>query len=163
VFTAGGTAHGSSVSAPTYSPQTSDDVAVHAAPPCPASARARRPTQRVGLRRDRRRGAVEELHGHADLRPYNDAAKLGQTGSVPDGKALAVYCAGRESVLGGTAKINRKTSYGTAKSDVLTLDVIGTFYDTDRSDYALGWGAFANPTKKSGWNSVTITVTCRRQ
>jgi ATP dependent DNA ligase domain len=29
VFTAGGTAHGSSVSAPTYSPQTSDDVAVH--------------------------------------------------------------------------------------------------------------------------------------
>jgi hypothetical protein len=45
----------------------------------------------------------------------------------------------------------------------LTLDVIGTFYDTDRSDFSLGWGAFANPTGKSGWNSVTITVTCRRQ
>ena len=77
--------------------------------------------------------------------PYNGAAKIGQPGSVPDGQALAVYCADRESVLGGTAKINRKTSYGTARSDVLTLDVIGTFYDTDRSDYALGWGASADP------------------
>ena len=95
--------------------------------------------------------------------PYNGAAKIGQPGSVPDGQAIAVYCADRESVIGGAAKINRKTSYGTTKSDVLTLDVIGAFYDTDRSDYALGWGAFANPTGKSGWNSVTITVTCRRQ
>lgn len=66
-------------------------------------------------------------------------------------------------MIGGTAKINRRTSYGTTRSDVLTLDVIGAFFDTDRSDYALGWGAFAIPTKKSGWNSVTITVTCRRQ
>ena len=78
-------------------------------------------------------------------------------------EALAVYCGDRESVIGGTAKINRKTSYGNTKSDVLTLDVIGAFYDTDRSNYSLGWGAFANPSKKSGWNSVTITVTCRRQ
>ena len=95
--------------------------------------------------------------------PYNGAAKVGQSGSVPDGRALAVYCANRESVIGGTAKINRKTSYGTTRSDVLALEVIGAFYDTDRSDVSLGWGAFANPTGKSGWNSVTITVTCRRQ
>jgi hypothetical protein len=45
----------------------------------------------------------------------------------------------------------------------MTLDVIGAFYDTDRSDVSLGWGAFANATGKPGWNSVTITVTCRRQ
>ncbi|MDT0352667.1 hypothetical protein [Pseudonocardia charpentierae] len=95
--------------------------------------------------------------------PYNGAAKIGQPGSVPDGRALAVYCGNRESVIGGTAKISRKTSYGTARSDVLTLDVIGAFYDTDRSDVSLGWGAFANATGKPGWNSVTITVTCRRQ
>lgn len=95
--------------------------------------------------------------------PYNGAATIGQPGSVPDGKALAVYCADRESVISGTAKIERKTSYGTAKSKILTLDVIGTFYDTDRSDYSLGWGAFANPTGKSGWNSVMITVSCRRR
>ena len=95
--------------------------------------------------------------------PYNGAAAIGQPGSVPDGRALAVYCADRESVISGAAKINRKTSYGTAKSDVLTLDVIGVFYDTDRSDVSLGWGAFANPTGKKGWNSVTITVTCRRR
>jgi hypothetical protein len=94
--------------------------------------------------------------------PYNGAAKIGQPGSVPDGRALAVYCANRESVIGGTAKINRKTSYGTTRNDVLTLEVIGAFYDTDRSDVSLGWGAFANPTGKSGWNTVTITVTCRR-
>jgi hypothetical protein len=56
-------------------------------------------------------------------------------------------------VIGGTAKIGRKTSYGTARSDVLTLDVIGAFYDTDRSGYSLGWGAYANPIEKSGWNS----------
>jgi hypothetical protein len=62
-------------------------------------------------------------------------------------------------VIGGTAKTSRKTSYGTARSDVLTLDVIGAFYDTDRSDVSLGWGAFADPTGKSGWNKVTIIVT----
>jgi hypothetical protein len=95
--------------------------------------------------------------------PFNGAAKVGQPGSVPDGRALAVYCGNRESVIGGTAKVNRKTSYGTTRSDVLTLDVIGVFYDTDRADISLGWGAFANPTGKAGWNSVTITVTCRRQ
>ena len=66
-------------------------------------------------------------------------------------------------MIGGTATINRKTSYGTTRSDVLTLDVIGTFYDPERSDFALGWGAFANPARKPGWNSVTITVTCRRR
>jgi hypothetical protein len=65
-------------------------------------------------------------------------------------------------VISGAAKINRRTSYGTAKSEVLTLDV-GVFYDTDRSDISLGWGAFAYPTGKKGWNSVTVTVTCRRR
>jgi len=88
--------------------------------------------------------------------PFNGQAtwQNGMPGQVPDGRALAVYCGNRESVIGGTAKINRETSYGTTKSDVLTLDVIGVFYDTDRSDYSLGWGAFANATGKSGWNSV---------
>lgn len=94
--------------------------------------------------------------------PFNAAAQLGQPGSVPDGEALAVYCGDRESVVGGKATINRRTAYGTTRSDVLALEVIGAFYDTDRSDYSLGWGAFATPVKKSGWNSVTITVTCHR-
>jgi hypothetical protein len=96
--------------------------------------------------------------------PYNGEANWqnNKPGQVPDGEALAVYCGNRESVIGGTAKLNRKTSRGTASRDVLTLDVVGVFYDTDRSDYSLGWGVFALPTGKSGWNSVTITVTCRR-
>ena len=95
--------------------------------------------------------------------PYNGAAEIGQLGSVPDGRALTVYCGDRESVLGGKTKVNRQTTYGTTRRDVLTLDVIGVFYDTDRSDISLGWGAYAIPTRKPGWNSVTITVTCRRQ
>ena len=95
--------------------------------------------------------------------PHDGAAAIGQPGSVPDGRAIAVYCANRESMINGAAKINRKTSYGTTKSDVLTLDVIGVFYDTDRSDISLGWGAFANATGKKGWSSVTITVTCWRK
>jgi hypothetical protein len=95
--------------------------------------------------------------------PDNGAAKIGQPGSVLDGRALAVYCGNRKPVIGGTAQVNRQTSCGTTRSDVLTLDVIGAFYDADRSDVSLGWGAFANLTGKSGWNSVTIAVTCRRQ
>jgi hypothetical protein len=83
--------------------------------------------------------------------PYNGAAKIGEPGSVPDGRGVTVACAPRESILKGTAKINRKTSYGTTSRDVLTLDPVGAF-----------WGTFVNATGRKGWNSVTLTVTCRR-
>jgi hypothetical protein len=66
-------------------------------------------------------------------------------------------------VIGGTAKISRKTSYGTARSDVLTPELIDAFYDTERSDVSLGSGRVCRRTGKSGWNSVTITMTCRRR
>jgi hypothetical protein len=91
--------------------------------------------------------------------PYNGAAKLGENGSVPDGEAVTVRCAPGESILAGSAKINRKTSYGTSRV-VLTLDVLGAFWDTE--DDSLKWGTFVYATGRKGWNSVTLTVTCRR-
>ncbi len=92
--------------------------------------------------------------------PYNGAAKLGERGSVPDGEAKTVSCGHGESILGGSAKIIRKTSHGTTSRNVLTLDVIGAFWDPEVD--LLKWGAFINATGRKGWNSVKLTVTCRR-
>ena len=93
--------------------------------------------------------------------PYNGAAKLGELGSVPDGEAKTVACSPGESIIAGSAKINRKTSHGKTSRDVLTLDVIGAFWDPEVD--LLKWGAFINATGRKGWNSVTLTVTCRRR
>jgi hypothetical protein len=92
--------------------------------------------------------------------PYNGAAKLGRPGSVPDGEGIRVSCGARESILTGSAKINRKTTYGTTSKDVLTLDVVGAYWDTEND--SLNWGTFVNATGSKGWNSVTLTATCRR-
>jgi hypothetical protein len=43
---------------------------------------------------------------------------------------------------------------------VLTLDVVGAFWDPEVDSFK--WGAFINATGRKGWNSVTLTVTCRR-
>jgi hypothetical protein len=94
--------------------------------------------------------------------PYNGQANLqnGLPGQVPDGEALAVFCNNlHDSIVVGTAKINRKTAHGTSRV-VLTLDVIGAFWDTE--DDRLKWGAFVNATGRKGWNSVTFTITCHR-
>jgi hypothetical protein len=93
--------------------------------------------------------------------PYNGAAKLGDPGSVPDGEGKTVSCGPGESIVAGSAKINRKTSYGTTSRDVLTLDIVGAFWDTETD--SLKWGTFINATGRKGWNSVTLTVTCRRR
>jgi hypothetical protein len=93
--------------------------------------------------------------------PYNGAAKIGESGSVPDGEGVTVACNNpRESIISGSAKINRKTSHGTASKDVLALDPVGAFWDTEVD--MLKWGTFVNATGRKGWNSVTLTVTCRR-
>ena len=93
--------------------------------------------------------------------PYNGAAREGQPGSVPsNGEARVVFCAPGESILSGSTTINRKTSHGTAKRTVITVDVLGAFWDTE--DDSLKYGAFVGTTGKPGWNSVTLTITCRR-
>ena len=92
--------------------------------------------------------------------PYNGAAGPNDPGTVPTGEARSIACLRGESILKGAARVNRTTSYGTTSSNVLTVDVIGAYWDTE--DASLKWGAFINATGRGGWNSVTLTVTCRR-
>lgn len=93
--------------------------------------------------------------------PYNSAAKPGDAGAVPDnGEAKRVSCNAGDTGLSGSVRIVRKTSHGTTKSDVLTVDVIGWFWNAEVD--LLQYGAFIGATGKPGWNSVTITATCRR-
>jgi hypothetical protein len=54
----------------------------------------------------------------------------------------------------------RHPSHGTAKSAVVTVDVLGAFWDTEND--MLKYGAFVGTTGKPGWNSVTRTITFRR-
>jgi hypothetical protein len=65
-----------------------------------------------------------------------------------------------DSILSGSATVTRKTTHGTAKNIVLTLDVVGAFWDTEVD--ALKYGAFVGTNGKAGWNSVVLTVSCRR-
>lgn len=93
--------------------------------------------------------------------PYNGAAKPGDPGSVPvNGEAKRVSCNAGDTGLSGSATIVRKTSHGTTRTDVITLDVIGWFWNSEVD--LLQYGAFVGATGKPGWNSVTITATCRR-
>jgi hypothetical protein len=81
--------------------------------------------------------------------------------SLGDREALSVWCTGAtDSILSESAKIVRKTSHGTASRDVVTLDVLGAYWDSEVD--LLKWGTFIGATGKSGWNSVTLTITCHR-
>jgi hypothetical protein len=99
--------------------------------------------------------------------PFDGTAKIGESGSVPDGEAIEVTCRNprRDSILSGAATINRSTPKGTARHEVLKFDSIGAFYDTE--DDTLNWGGFVYPRYKDHgtrgpiWNSVTLTITCR--
>lgn len=93
--------------------------------------------------------------------PYNGAAKDGDPGAVPsNGEARNVSCNPGDSGLSGSATVSRKTSHGTAKNTVITLDTIGWYWNTEVD--LLQYGSFVGTTGKAGWNSVTITATCRR-
>ena len=94
--------------------------------------------------------------------PYNGEATWmnGLPGQVPDGEARVVYCQPGESIVRGSATINRRTSHGVTPREVLTLDVLGAFWNTEVD--MLQWGAFINATGRKGWNSVTFTIVCRR-
>ena len=94
--------------------------------------------------------------------PYNSAAKPGDPGAVPDnGEARNVSCNAGDSGLSGSAKVVRRTTHGTTRSDVITLDVVGWYWNSEVD--LLQYGAFVGATGKPGWNSVTITVTCRHR
>jgi hypothetical protein len=114
--------------------------------------------------------ALLELSGTADaataktytvtrtVGPFNGAAKIGENGSVPDGEAVFVNCRADDTALKGSATIKRRTSYGTSAT-VLRIGKKGVTFDSDRG-YSQFY-AFVEATGKKGWNSVTLTVTCR--
>ena len=92
--------------------------------------------------------------------PYNGALKEGDPGSVPsNGEARNVSCRSGDTGLSGSATVSRKTSHGTAKNTVITLNTIGWYWNTEVD--LLQYGSFVGTTGKPGWNSVVITVTCR--
>ena len=90
--------------------------------------------------------------------PFDGAAGIGQNHSVPDGEALVVNCRPDDTALRGSATINRRTSHGTS-AKVLRIGGHGVTFDAD-SGYSQ-FHAFVTATGKKGWNSVTLTVTCR--
>ena len=106
------------------------------------------------------------------LGPYNGALPIGATvpcgagctttapGAIDaDDEAPSVMCnSERDALLGGTATINRKTSHGTTEKDVVNLDRLGAFWDTEVD--RIRWGTWIRPNGRPGWNSVTLTVQC---
>ena len=91
--------------------------------------------------------------------PFNGAARPGyDPDAVPDGEALFLHCRDDDTAVKGSATINRRTSHGKS-AKVLRLGRHGVAFDSERgfSEYY----AFVDPTGKKGWNSVTLTVTCR--
>ena len=93
--------------------------------------------------------------------PYSGTAKEGERGyPQSNGEADRVLCHLGDTAVSGSAKIVRKTSHGTARRDVLQLGKHGVAYDSE-SGYDIFY-QFVAPNGRKGWNSVKLTVTCRR-
>ncbi len=95
------------------------------------------------------------------LGPYNGAAGPEGPGYIgPDSEAKSVSCNPGDTILSGSAKINRKTPHGTATRDVVNVKPIGIFWDSEVN--AFKWGAFISVNGSKGWNSVTLTAKCQK-
>lgn len=93
--------------------------------------------------------------------PYSGTAEEGDPGfPQTNGEADRVLCHLGDTAVSGSAKIVRKTSHGTASSDVLRLGKHGVTYDSE-SGYQVFY-QFITPKGRKGWNNVKLTVTCRR-
>ena len=94
--------------------------------------------------------------------PYNGTAKDGEAGfPQSNGEADVVLCRTGDKAVKGSATIKRRTSHGTAARTVLRIGKRGVAYNSE-SGYDMFY-AFLTPTGQKGWNSVTLTVTCRRR
>lgn len=92
--------------------------------------------------------------------PANPNCVMSAPGSIdPDEDAPTVQCNNaHDALLGGSAVINLKTSHGTAKSATVNLDRLGAIWNSDAD--RIQWGTFVRPNGKTGWSSVTLTITC---
>lgn len=91
--------------------------------------------------------------------PYNGAAEPGDAGAVPEGEAPLVNCRADDVALRGSASVNRRTSHGRA-ARVLSIAKHGVAFN-EETGYWMFY-AFVDASGRKGWNSVTLTVTCRR-
>ena len=93
--------------------------------------------------------------------PYSGTAPDGDAGHPQNnGEADRVDCRKGDTAVSGHATINHRTSHGTTRYDVLRLDRSGVTYDSD-AGYSIFY-QFISPNGRRGWNSVTLTATCRR-
>jgi hypothetical protein len=93
--------------------------------------------------------------------PYNGTAREGDAGyPQSNGEADVVLCRRGDTAVSGHARINHRTSHGTTRRDVLRLGRNGVTFDNE-SGYSVFY-QFISPNGRRGWNSVTLTVTCRR-
>ena len=93
--------------------------------------------------------------------PYSGTAPDGDAGHPQNnGEADRVDCRKGDTAVSGHATINHRTSHGTTRYDVLRLDRSGVTYDSD-AGYSIFY-QFISPNGRKGWNSVTLTATCRR-
>jgi hypothetical protein len=94
--------------------------------------------------------------------PYSGTAPDGDAGHPQNnGEADVVTCRRGDTAVRGHATINRRTSHGISRSTVLRLDRDGVTYDSE-SGYSVFY-QFISPNGRKGWNSVTLTATCRRR
>ena len=97
--------------------------------------------------------------------PFNGQAN--ESNNLPggvhtNGEGYRVQCADQhDAIVSGSATINRKTTHGTASSDVVNLDVLGAYIETDAANI-LEWGGFIATNGRKGWNTVTFKITCHR-
>jgi hypothetical protein len=94
--------------------------------------------------------------------PFSGTAPEGERGfPQSNGEADVAICRIGDTALSGSAKIVRKTSHGTARHDVLRLGKHGVYYD-EESGHEVFY-QFITQNGSKGWNSVKLTVTCRRK
>jgi hypothetical protein len=94
--------------------------------------------------------------------PYSGTAKDGEKGFPhSNGEADTVSCRRGDKAIKGSAKINRRTSHGTARGNVVQLGRRGVTYNSE-SGFDVFY-VFVDPNGRKGWNSVTLTVACRRR
>lgn len=94
--------------------------------------------------------------------PYSGTAPEGERGYPQyNGEADVALCKVGDTALSGSAKIVRRTPRGTARSTVLRLGKHGVYYDSESGHEV--FYQFISQNGRKGWNSVKLTVTCRRK
>ena len=81
-------------------------------------------------------------------------------GDLLDEEARVIFCnSPSDSILAMSTTTSLKTSHGTARAPVLTVTPVGVFWNPENDH--LDYGAFVARNGKPGWETVTLSITCR--